>query len=87
MERGLTVGCSEKDVWIQVRFNTTICLWILFYLYFDYIFTLYGLDKNLNKTERTFSKIKADLRIVKVVNFFIICLPTSRRTKEFLRTL
>ena len=52
MERGLTVGCSEKDVWIQVRFNTTICLWILFYQYFDYIFTLYGLDKNLNKTER-----------------------------------
>ena len=70
MERGLTVGCSEKDVWIQVRFNTTICLWILFYLYFDYIFTLYGLDKNLNKTEKTPSKIKADLRIVKVVHFF-----------------
>ena len=70
MERGLTVGCSEKDVWIQVRFNTPICLWILFYLYFDYIFTLYGLDKNLNKTEKTPSKIKADLRIVKVVNFF-----------------
>ena len=70
MERGLTVGCSEKDVWIQVRFNTTICLWILFYQYFDYIFTLYGLDKNLNKTEKTPSKIKADLRIVKVVHFF-----------------
>ena len=55
MERGLTVGCSEKDVWMQVRFNTPICLWILFYLYFDYIFTLYGLDKNLNKTEKNIS--------------------------------
>ena len=31
----------------------------------------YGfLDKNLNKTEKTPSKIKADLRIVKVVHFF-----------------
>ena len=70
MERGPTIGCSEKDVWIQGRLNTTICLWILFYLYFDYIFTLYGLDKNLNKTEKTPSKIKADLRIVKVVHFF-----------------
>ena len=64
MERIPTVGCSEKDVWIQDRLNTTVCLWILFYLYFDYIFILSGLDKNLNKT----SKIKADLRIVKVVN-------------------
>ena len=65
MERGPIVGCSEKDVWIQDKLNTTVCLWILFYPYFDYIFILSGLDKNLNKT----SKIKADLRIVKVVNF------------------
>ena len=70
MERGHTVGCSEKYVWIKDRLNITICLWILFYLYFDYIFTLYGLDKNLNKTERTSSKMKDDLRIVRVVNFF-----------------
>ena len=62
MERIPTVGCSEKDVRIQDRLNTTVCLWILFYLYFDYIFILSGLDKNLNKT----IKIKADLRIVKV---------------------
>ena len=62
MERIPTVGCSEKDVWIQDRLNTTVCLWILFYLYFDYILILSGLDKNLNKT----IKIKADLRIVKV---------------------
>ena len=55
MERGSTVGCSEKDVWIQVRLNTTICLCILCNLYFDYIFTLYGLDKSPNKTERTSS--------------------------------
>ena len=57
MERSPTVGCSEKDFWIQDRLNTTVCLWILFYLYFDY---------NLNKT----SKIRADLWIVKVVIFF-----------------
>ena len=62
MERIPTVGYSEKDVRIQDRLNTTVCLWILFYLYFDYIFILSGLDKNLNKT----IKIKADLRIVKV---------------------
>ena len=36
-------------------------------LYFDYIFILSGLDKNLNKT----SKIKDDLRIVKIVIFFL----------------
>ena len=66
MERGPTVGSSLKDVWIQDRLNSTI----LFYLYFDYIFTLAGLVKNLNKTERTSSTIKADLRILKVVNFF-----------------
>ena len=46
MERGPTVGCSEKYVWIKDRLNITICLWILFYLYFDYIFTLYGLEQN-----------------------------------------
>ena len=46
MERGPIVGCSEKDVWIQGRLNTTICLWILFYRYFDYIVTLYGLEQN-----------------------------------------
>ena len=64
--RGPTVSCS------------VVCLWIIFYLYVDYIFTLSGLDKNLNKTERTSSKINSDLRIVKVVIFVIICLPTSR---------
>ena len=51
-----------------------------FDLYFDYIFILSGLDKNLKKT----SKIKADLRIVKVVNFFYNLF--ARRTEEFLRT-
>ena len=46
MGSGPTVGCCEKDVWIQGRLNTTICLWILVYLYFDYIFALYGLEQN-----------------------------------------
>ena len=65
MERIPTIGCSEKDIWIQGRLNTTICPWILFYLYFDFILTLYGLEQNWNNC-----KIKADLRIVKVVIFF-----------------
>ena len=34
------------------------------------ILITYFLCVDLNKTERTASKIKADLRIVKVVNFF-----------------
>ena len=41
---------------------------------------------DLNKTEITGSKIKADLRIVKVVIFFISCLPTSRSSEKFLKT-